>query len=86
VWEGYLGAGDGTERRELLPQPLVVEAIVQILDVQVDPLVAGHTVLLHLLKLAFQLRLALSLLLGSAHVDLSPVEILPVHLVYSLRT
>lgn len=48
-------------------------------------LVASHPVLLHLLKFALQLRLALHLLLGAANVDEPAIHLHPVHLVYGLQ-
>lgn len=48
-------------------------------------LVASHAVLLHLLKLAFQFSLPLTFLLGSAHIHLFPIQLLSIHLIYSLH-
>lgn len=48
-------------------------------------LVAGHAVLLHLLKLALELRLSLHLLLRAANVNGLPIHLFAVHLVHSLQ-
>lgn len=37
----HLGTGDGAIGRELLPQPLIIYPIIQVLHVQVDPLHTG---------------------------------------------
>lgn len=37
----HLGTGDGAIRSELLPQPLVIYPIIQVLHIQVDPLHTG---------------------------------------------
>lgn len=37
----HLGTGDGAIGRELLPQPIVIYPIIQVLHVQVDPLQTG---------------------------------------------
>lgn len=55
------------------------------LERSITNLVASHPVLLHLLKLALQLRLALHLLLGAADVDEPAVHLLSIHLVYCLQ-
>lgn len=34
----YLGTGDGAIRGKLLPEFLIVQPIIQVLDVQIDPL------------------------------------------------
>merc|ERR1719220_3386721 len=34
-----LGGGDGAVRGELLPEPLIIDGVIQVLDVQVDALV-----------------------------------------------
>lgn len=38
----HLCTGDGAVRRELLPQPLIIYPIIQVLHVQVDPLQTGR--------------------------------------------
>ncbi len=48
-------------------------------------LVASHSVLFHLLKFAFKLRLPLHLLLGTANVDELAVQLLPIHLIHCLQ-
>jgi len=48
-------------------------------------LVSGDPVLLHLFKLALQLRLSFHLFLSPANIDLFPIELFPIHLIYSLH-
>merc|ERR1719447_2502558 len=64
-----LGAGDRPVGGKLLPQPLVIDGVVKVLDVEVDALVSVQPLQLQLLELLLQLLLALSLLLGSADVQ-----------------
>merc|ERR1719427_1196403 len=65
----HLGAGDCPIGSKLLPQPLVVDGIIKVLDIEVDALVSVQPLQLQLLKLLLQLLLTLSLLLGSADVQ-----------------
>ena len=48
-------------------------------------LVSGHAVLLHLLKLAFELILTFALLLRTTHIHLSTIELFAVHVIHSLQ-
>lgn len=48
-------------------------------------LVSGDPVLLHLLKFTLQLRLSFHFFLSPANIDLFPIELLPIHLIYSLH-
>merc|ERR1719400_1739861 len=63
-----LGAGDCAVGSKLLPQPLIVDGVVKVLDVEVDALVSVQPLQLQLLKLLLQLLLTFSLLLGTADV------------------
>merc|ERR1719400_693454 len=65
----HLGAGDRPIGSKLLPQPLVVDGIIKVLDVEVDALVPVQPLQLQLLKLLLQLLLTLGLLLGSPDVQ-----------------
>jgi len=65
----HLGAGDGAVGRELLPEALVVDGVVQVLDVQVDALVAVEALHLEQVEPALQLHLSLDLLLRPADVQ-----------------
>merc|ERR1719222_875373 len=65
----HLGAGDCPVGSKLLPQSLVVDGVVEVLDVEVDALVSVQPLQLQLLKLLLQLLLTLSLLLGSPDVQ-----------------
>lgn len=47
-------------------------------------LVASHTVLLHLLKFALELSLALHFFLSATHIDELPVQFFAIHLIHSL--
>merc|ERR1719411_860463 len=65
----HLRAGDCSVRSKLLPQPLVVDGVVEVLDVEVDALVSVKPLQLQLLKLLLQLLLTFSLLLGSPNIQ-----------------
>lgn len=54
------------------------------LDLKLN-LVSGDPVLLHLFKLALQLRLSFHLLLSPANIDLFSIELFPIHFIYSLH-
>lgn len=47
-------------------------------------LVSGDPVLLHLLKFTLQLRLSFHFFLSPSNIDLFPVELFSIHLIYSL--
>lgn len=61
---------DVSVRREVLPQDVVGDAVVEIFNVEVDALVALVSLVLQLLEFDFELRLALGLLLCSSDEDL----------------
>merc|ERR1719339_463025 len=65
----HLGAGDCPIGSKLLPQPLVVDGVIKVFDVEVDALVPVQPLQLQLLKLLLQLLLTLGLLLGSPDVQ-----------------
>lgn len=48
-------------------------------------LVSGHAVLFHLLELALQFVLALSLLLCTAHIHLPAVQLFAIHVIHRLQ-
>ena len=81
----YPSTGDGTKLGELVPQTLIINAIIQVLHVQVDTLVAIDAVYLESLKFVLKLGLALVLLLCAAHVHRLIVDLGAVQLVDSLR-
>ena len=81
----YLGAGDVAELGELLAQHLVVDGVVEVLDVEVDALVARDALVLDALKALLQLSVALSLLLRAAHIDHVTVVLAVVELVHRLE-
>ena len=81
----YLGAGDVAKRRELLAQFVVGDCVIEILDVQVDSVITTQSFRLYLLKLLLQLGLSLGLLLGSADVQLVPVNVLAIQLLDRLH-
>jgi hypothetical protein len=61
--------GNGTHARELIPEHIVGNGIVQILDVQVHALEFGNAIHLLALVLGPQLAFALGLLLRASHVQ-----------------
>jgi len=79
-----LGAGDRAVGSKLLPQPLVVDGVVKVLDVEVDALVPVQALKLQLLELLLELLLPLGLLLGAAHVQRLAEHLDPVELVDGL--
>ena len=81
----YLGAGDVSKCRELLAQFVVGDGVIEILDVQVDSVITTQSFRLYLLKLLLQLGLSLGLLLGSADVQLVPVNVLAIQLLDRLH-
>lgn len=67
VLEHDLRAGYGSERSELLSQSLVVDVVVDVLHVQVHPLVSVQALDLQLLEFTLQLLLTFRFLLSAAH-------------------
>jgi hypothetical protein len=68
-WSLYLGAGNGSERCELLTETFIVNSVIQVLYIQVDSLVAVKTFNLELFTLTFKFLLALGFLLGTANIQ-----------------
>ena len=77
-WVDTLGAtalshnfsgGNGSVRGEFFAQTFVIDRVIEILDVQVDSLVAVQTFDLHLFEFTPQFCLPLVALLGSAHEE-----------------
>jgi len=79
-----LGGGDGAVGGELLPEPLIIDGVIQVLDVQVDALVSVEPLELQLLKLLLELGLSLGLLLGSTDVQGLARDFLAIQLVHRL--
>lgn len=67
--QSYLRACDGSKWSEFVSEALIVDGVVQVLDVQIDSLVAVEAVHLQLFKLPLQLLLSLSFLLGAADIQ-----------------
>jgi len=80
----HLGRGDGAVGSELLPQPLVIDGVVQVLDVEIDPLVSVESLQLQLLELLLELGLSFSLLLGSTDVESLSANVGAVQLLHGL--
>ena len=79
-----LGGGNGAVGSELLPQPLIIDGVVQVLDVEIDSLVSVEPLQLQLLKLLLELGLSLGLLLGSTDVERLAANVGAVQLLHGL--
>lgn len=83
--EGHnLCAGDGAKLRKLLVQPLIVDDLVEVLDVEVDALEPPDSLRLELFKPLLQLGLPLHLLLGAASKDDLAIDIRAIDSLHSL--
>ena len=80
----HLGGGDGAVGSELLPQPLIIDGVVQVLDVEIDSLVSVESLQLQLLEFLLQLGLSLGLLLGSTDVESLATNVGAVQLLHGL--
>ena len=80
----HLGGGDGAVGSEFLPQPLVVNSVIQVLDVEIDSLVSVEPLQLQLLKLLLELSLSLRFLLGSPDVESLAADVRSVELFHGL--
>eukprot|EP00001_Collodictyon_triciliatum_P059293 10557_4 len=65
-----LSRGDGSKLGERVAEPLVIDGVIEILDVQIDELVVLQALHADLVVLLLQLVLALALLLSAANVQL----------------
>merc|ERR1719318_51587 len=65
----HLSRSDSSVRGELLPQSLIINGVIQILHIQVDPLVPVQPLELQLLELLLKLLLPLGLLLSPTHIE-----------------
>lgn len=79
-----LCAGDGAKLRKLLVQPLIVDDLVEVLDVEVDALEPPDSLRLELFKPLLQLGLPLHLLLGAASKDDFAIDIRAIDSLHSL--
>ena len=79
-----LGRGDGSIWSELLSQPLIINGVVEVLDVEVDSLVPVESLHLELLELLLQLGLSLSLLLSSANIQSLASDLLTIEFLHRL--
>merc|ERR1719233_398450 len=64
-----LGGSDGSVRSKFLPQSLIINSVIQILDIQVNTLISIQPLKLQLLKLLLQLLLSFSFLLSPANIQ-----------------
>ena len=77
------GRGDGPVGGELLPQSLVVDGVVQVLDVEIDPLVPVESLQLQQLELLLEFCLPLSSLLSSPNIENLPTNVGSIQLLHS---
>ena len=78
-----LGGGDGAVRSELLPESLVINGVVQVLDVEVDSLVSVESLKLQLLKLFLELGLSLGFLLSPPDVESLAADVRSIQFLHS---
>merc|ERR1719430_3002892 len=64
-----LSGSDGAVRSKFLPQSLIINSVIQILDIKVDTLISIQPLKLQLLKLLLQLLLSFSFLLSPANIQ-----------------